>query len=81
MILNLNNSLLIDLIKKLDFKPTCIGRTDENPSAWYSEISKVDFSNIIINHKVIFNNHPFSKKTILDQLGDSKIYIQLFWII
>lgn len=74
-----NNNQFQCLISNYKFEPSSVGRLDDNPSVWYTELKKDDLLNFIDKTKVIFHNSPFGKKALKNAIGDEKIILELFW--
>ena len=80
--INFNNLLLEGLVKShsSEIRKTTEGRMDGKNSARYFYISNNEFSEFVDKIKFIFEQHPFSKKDLLQVLNNQKLCIQLmFW--
>lgn len=77
--IKLNDKQLQDIMNNHSFKSSNVGRLDNNPSVWYTELKKDDLLHFIDKTKVIFQNPPFGKQALKNAIGDEKIILELFW--
>ena len=71
-----NNEIINDILSKLSYEKSSVGRSDNEISCLYAEISYDLIMKLINSCNQIFDNKPFTKKDLSIVLKDKKIIIE-----